>query len=120
MDKTVQVLKIAVIILGFICTTLIPTIMGLVDAVKKRKAAETEAAKQSATNDMLGYLNTLIESAEELYKDVQSAGKLRKEDVLSRLYSYALTKGYEYDEEYWSKKNDEIVALTKKVNAPTK
>lgn len=120
------ILKIVSAVLGAICTTIIPTTIALVKSIKAKKEAHTQAEREKATNDMLEQLNTLIETAEETYKQVDtlmkvngygSVGALKKETVLSKLQSYAIDRGYIYDAEYWSNKVDEVVALTRKVNA---
>ena len=69
-------------------------------------------------------LNSLITNAETLYADVanllkregKSAGIVKKDSVMSKLQAYALERGYTFDAEYWGKKVDEIVELTRKVN----
>ena len=120
------ILKIVSAVLGAICTTIIATTIALVKSIKAKKEAHTRAEREKATNDMLEQLNILIETAEETYKQVDtlmkvngygSVGALKKETVLSKLQSYAIDRGYIYDAEYWSNKVDEVVALTRKVNA---
>ena len=46
-----------------------------------------------------------------------SAGAVKKDTVMTKLQAYALDKGYEFDVAYWRNKVDEIVTLTKQVNA---
>lgn len=66
----------------------------------------------------------MIANAETLYSDVssilkkegKSAGAVKKDSVMSKLQAYAIEHGYEFDAEYWDKKVDEIVDMTKKVN----
>ena len=122
----ISVLKIVSIVLGVVCTTIIPTSIALFKSIKAKKEANTQAEKAAATNDMLNHLNTLIESAEETYKQVDtlmktygygSMGALKKESVLTKLQAYAIDKNYKFDSEIWSNKIDEIVSLTRKVNA---
>lgn len=120
-----EVIKIICSILGGVVTTLIPCIIALVRTIKSRKVAKTEAEKQAAYNDMLNVVNTFIAGAEETYKSVNavlkqqggSAGAVKKESVLTKLQGYALEKGYEFNSEAWSEKVDEIVKLTREVNA---
>ena len=120
------ILKIVSIILGCICTTIIPLGISLVSAIKKRRAATTEAEKEAATNDMLNVVNELISNAEALYKQVDtlskqnglgSLGTLKKDSVMTKLQAYAIDNGYEFDADYWSATIDEIVKLTREVNA---
>lgn len=92
------------------------------DEVEK---AKLEAANSAATTDMLNVCNELIMKAEILYSDVssllkkegKSAGSVKKDSVMSKLQAYAIERNYEFDAEYWDKKVDEIVDMTKKVNA---
>ena len=86
--------------------------------------AKLEAANSAATIDMLNVCNELIITAETLYADVssllkkegKSAGAVKKDSVMSKLQAYAIEHGYTFDAEYWNKKIDEIVDMTKKVN----
>lgn len=86
--------------------------------------AKLEAANSAATIDMLNVCNELITTAETLYADVssllkkegKSAGAVKKDSVMSKLQAYAIEHGYTFDAEYWNKKIDEIVDMTKKVN----
>ena len=120
------ILKIVSVVLGALCTTIIPTVIALARAIKAKKAAKTEAETEAAKNDMLTHVNSLIDNAEEMYKQVDalmkangigSTGILKKENVLTKLQAYAIEKGYTFDLDFWSAKVDEIVKLTKKVNA---
>lgn len=86
--------------------------------------AKLKAANSEATTDMLQVCNSLIADTEMLYADVanllkregKSAGIVKKDSVMSKLQAYALEHGYTFDAEYWNKKIDEIVELTRKVN----
>ena len=121
----VTLLKIIAIVLGIISTSIIPLVIKLRKAIKARNNAKTEAEKEAAKNDMLGVLNGFIEAAEVLYKDIDlvvkqngaSLGAVKKDSVLTKLQAYAIEKGYAFDADYWSATNDNIVALTRKVNA---
>lgn len=121
------ILKIVSIVASFLVVTVIPSIIALVKYVKKYKAAQTEAEKQAAINDLSDMAKNFIADAEKLYASINAAmkitgqsistGKLKKETVMSKLAQYALNKGYSFDEEYWSIKVDEFVNITKAVNA---
>ena len=86
--------------------------------------AKLKAADSEATTDMLQVCNSLIINAETLYADVanllkregKSAGIVKKDSVMSKTQAYAHDHGYIFDAEYWDKKVDEIVELTRKVN----
>lgn len=120
-----QILKIISIVLGCICTTIIPLAIKLASAVKKRKLAQTEAEQKAAENDMLNTVDEFIVAAENLYKGVndilkqrgESAGAVKKDSVLTKLQAYALQNGYDFDETYWSGVIDERVEVTRQVNS---
>ncbi|MBQ2894122.1 MAG: hypothetical protein IJE92_01230 [Clostridia bacterium] len=122
------VVKVIILVASFVITTAVPFVISLVNAIKKRKAAQTEADKQAAINDMLAQANTFIGDAEALYKSIDSivkaqggsTGANKKDSVMTKLQAYAISKGYEFDAEFWSGKIDEVVALTRKVNTTVK
>lgn len=123
---------------GFVVAA-IPLVCSLIAVIKKKiklnkqldattdeaERAKLEAENAQATVDMTNVLGELIQNAEELYADValqlktsgKTAGAVKKDSVMSKLQAYALSKGYDFDEQYWSDKVDTTVALTKKVNA---
>lgn len=120
------IVKVIIAIATFVVATLIPSIIALVKYVKKYKAAKTEAEKQAIYNELLGEANKLIVSAEETYKQVDSllkqqggagSGSVKKDSVMTKLQAYCIEKGVDFDTEFWSGKIDELVQLTRKVNA---
>ena len=120
------VLKIIIAVASFLVATLIPSIIALVKYVKSYKQAKTEAEKQAIYNDLLTEANSLIAAAEQTYKQVDTiikqqggagSGAVKKDSVMTKLQAYCTEKGVAFDSEYWSGKIDEIVALTKQVNA---
>ena len=125
MDMEMDVMLIVKIVLAFVLTSVIPFATAIIGGIKKSKSAKTEAEKQTALNEMSNVVMTFILNAEQLYKDVNavikqrgsSCGALKKESVMANLQAYAFDKGYDFDAEYWSNKIDEIVTLTKQVNA---
>lgn len=126
-----------------LASTLIPIILGLVatvinrvkalkiakEAAQEAKTEEerqrAEAEKQSAINDLKQLAQEYIVEAENLYKNVDSlvkqtggtCGAQKKDSVMTKILQACLTKGVEYDQEYWSKIVDELVDVTRKVNA---
>lgn len=119
------ILKIVLAVLSFVVATLIPTVIGLVKAIKAKKAAKTAQQEAEANSAMQYAVNGFIEEAEELYKTVDavvkekggSCGAVKKDSVLTKLQAYALQNGYDYDATYWSGVVDEIVEMTRKVNS---
>ena len=118
------ILDIVYAIAGAIASA-VPFTITLCRIYKKKKAAKTEAEKEAATNDLTDVVTKFIEQAEETYTDVnnilkrenKSAGSVKKDSVLTKLQAYALQKGYDFDLDEWSGKIDEIVEMTRKVNA---
>lgn len=111
--------------------TVVSFVVALVKNIKKYKEAKTEADEEAARNDMKTAAQGFIADAEKLYEDYTKSlvgtgvavttsvksGSLKKDSVMSKLSQYALEKGYTFDSEYWSGVIDELVALTKSVNA---
>lgn len=126
-----------------LASTLFPIIIGFVagfinrvKAVKKAKEAlaeskteeerqRSEAEKQSALNELKSFAQTCVVEAENLYKDIdtmvksqgKTCGAIKKDGVMTKILQACLTKGIAFDEEYWSKAIDELVEVTRKVNA---
>lgn len=120
-----QILKIVYISIAFL-TGAIPALIGWIQAIKNKKKAKTEEEKAIAQQEMLDKANELIANAETFFKALDStlrtttgetAGIYKKESVMSKLQAYAISKGIKFDADYWSAKIDEIVKLTKNVNA---
>lgn len=120
-----QILAIVSAVASFLFVTLIPSIIALVKYIKNYKNAKTDAERQAIYNSLMEEVTELIKKAEETYKSVdevlktktgKGAGAVKKEMVLSKLQNSCYTKGLEFDADFWSKKVDELVALTKNVN----
>ena len=126
-EKILLILKIALGVCGFLATTIVPLVIKLVQANKKRKEAKTEAEKAEAEVDMLNTAILLIDGAESLYEDVdtvlkreqKSAHEVKKDNVMTKLQSYAIEKNYYFDADKWSEVIDNIVKFTKRVNGKT-
>ena len=103
----------------------IPSAIALVKAFKKRKAAVTEADKEKANADLLATAKSFISAAEIAFDGFDkmmkaqgsSAAAMKKDNVFTKLQSYALQNGYEFNADEWSDKIDELVKFTKSVNA---
>lgn len=121
----VTVVKAIIVAVFTFASTGLPFLIKFINAYKESKAATTAADKEKAYNDMLATAQSFIVSVEAAYKGFDavmksqgsSAGSMKKETVETKLQAYALSKGYEFDAEYWSKKIDELVKFTKEVNA---
>lgn len=131
LERRIKIMNLEVVIhlLAIILGAISAGVPILVKWNKARKAkinAVGEAEKQKAQNEMLEQANNFIALAEDTFKSFDevlkarnngSAGSMKKESVLNKLQAFALSRGYEYDSEYWSKKIDEIVKFTKSVNS---
>lgn len=112
------------LVLAFLGSLNVPSVIALWKAFKAKVLAKTEAEKEKANNDMREQAETLILEAEQTYADVntilkangKSAGAMKKQSVMSALQQYASEKGYIFDKEYWSDKVEEVVNMTKQVN----
>ena len=121
-------LKALLVALVTFVSTGIPLIVKLRNAIKARREAVTSTEKEKAYNDMLAVVNQFVEVAETTFAGFDavmktqgsSAGSVKKENVMAKLQAYALRSGYDFDEDYWSEKVDEIVSLTKRVNVGKK
>lgn len=138
MENIETILKVVYAVASAIAVA-IPLVIALVVNVKSKikirkelasttddaEKAKLEAANSAATTEMLNACNQLIANAETLYADVsailkkegKSAGSVKKDSVMSKLQAFAIENGYDFDAAYWNEKIDEIVDLTKKVNA---
>lgn len=120
-----QIATVCISIMTFLIVTLIPSIVLMIKKWKQARNAKTEAEKNAALNDLNNVANNLIAEAEKAYASVNealkskgsSAGAMKKDKVLFQLQSYCTKNNLDFDAEYWNTKIDEIVALTKKVNA---
>ena len=117
--------KFVMIVFSFMVGTAIPFLIAVRDAHIKRRNATTEAEKAQADAELATLAKQLIVEAEKDYKDYnnflkarnQSAGAVKKAHVLTDLKAYAIEKGYEFLDDEWSKKIDELVTFTRNVNA---
>lgn len=95
------------------------------NAKTEEEKAKAEAEREKAENDMLATAHGYVEAAEGAFKGIDavmkkqgsSAGAMKKENVFTKLQTYALQRGYEFDAAYWLDKIDKIVAFTRNVNA---
>lgn len=122
------ILKAIIVALATFLTTGLPLIFKFVQEIKARKNAQTEAERTNALNDMLATAQMFVQNAEKAYEAYdkmlkqqgESAGSMKKDNVITKLQTYALQRGYEFDVDFWDSKIDEIVAFTKQVNAKRK
>lgn len=118
------IFHIIALVLGFI-TGFIPILIKWNKARRDKKSAKTEAEKEKAEKEMREYLDELIIQAEKSFVVLDkvmkaqnsSAGSMKKKSVFTDLQAFAISKGFDFDIDFWSKKIDEIVAFTKEVNS---
>lgn len=119
--QIIQLVVYSVIFLaGVVCS-----IIGFVNAYKAKKKATTIEEQAEAEKLMEEKAKELIANAETFFKNLDnvlkategtSAGAYKKESVMSQLQTYCTSLGLTFNSEYWSKKVDDLVALTKQVN----
>lgn len=120
-----DILTIVITVATFLLTCLIPTFIVMINRIKAVRKAKTEAEKQAAINDLKVLAQRFIVDAENLYKDIdgivkgqgKTCGALKKDSVMTKIMDSCLTKGVEFDKEYWSNEVDNFVAATREVNA---
>lgn len=123
------ILTIVSTVASFLFVTVIPSIILLIKKWKAYKVAKTDAERESILNEISTACVNFIKDAEEAFKPLDSAmkrenpnsgcGATKKRDVLTQVQALCMQKGIEYDSKYWSAKVDELVAMTKQVNAKT-
>lgn len=94
-------------------------------AVEAAEQASAQAKAAQAEIDLTGVMQAEVEAAEKTYQTFDAAAKqsgtscgpLKREHVLGKLQTYALSKGYTFDAEKWGIAIDTFVAVTKVVNA---
>ena len=119
------IITLSLSVAAFLITVLIPTVIVLVRKAKDLKNAKTEAERQEIINEILGEAKNFVVSAEEMYKSVNdilktqgvSCGALKKDKVMTSIQQLCISKGINYDADFWSAEVEKIVAVTKKVNA---
>ena len=120
-------LTILVGLVGVVVTLIstgVPFLISIKKAIKKRIEAVEESERVTALRDMTAQAQIFIENAEVAFKSFDkmlkaqgsSAGAMKKENVITKLQAYALSKGYDFDVDFWNEEVDEIVNFTKEVN----
>lgn len=138
MDKLHIIMTTFTAVLGFVLTVLIPFAVKVCVALKQGKAEITktaqdklkaEAAEKNAAQklELTRAANEIIESLEKTfatqdyvlktYDPSRTLGPVKKECALARLSEVAAEKGAEFDRDYWANEIDEIVRMTRNVNA---
>lgn len=124
--QILDILKIVISIASALLCTLIPTIVLFIKKCKAAKNAKTQAEKEAVYNEMLQLVNKFVQDAEDTWRDVNDTlksqgkdgcGKQKKSSVMDKLQIYCLQKGLTFDSDYWSQKVDDLVTLTRQVNA---
>jgi hypothetical protein len=98
----------------------------LSESTTEAEIKKAEAEKLKAELEMNEQAKAFIQMAETSFNSFDrvlkaqnhgTAGAMKKENVLTKLQAFALSKGYDFDCEFWSNKIDEIVNFTKSVNS---
>lgn len=118
------ILDIFKIVIAFF-TGVIPGLIALYKFTKATIKAKSSIDREKNFTLMLDEVNKLIVNAETQFKNLDNvlkssnqgtSGVFKKESVMAKLQQFATNSHIEFDLEYWSKKVDEIIAITKKVN----
>lgn len=125
MEQLEKIITIVSTLAGFLLTCLIPTVIVMINRIKAVRKAKTEAERQEALNDLKALAQGFVVDAESLYKDIdaivkqngKSCGAVKKDSVMTKIQDACLTKGVAFDKEYWSKVVDDLVTVTRQVNA---
>ena len=120
-----DILTLVSVLLGFVTSVLIPSIVVMINRIKAVKAARNETEKQKAIGEIKTLAQNFIVEAENLYKDIdtivkgqgKTCGAIKKDSVMTKIQDSCITKGVEFDKEFWSAYIDEQVKLTRQVNA---
>ena len=120
-----DILTLVATLASFFLTVLIPTFIVMINRIKAVKTAKTEAERQAALADIKSLAQNFIVEAESLYKDIdaivkqngKTCGAVKKDSVMTKIQDACLTKGIAVDKEFWSKEVDDLVTITRQVNA---
>lgn len=120
-----DILTIVITVASFLLTCLIPTVIVMINRIKALRKAKTEAEREKIINEIIDDAQGFVVDAENLYKDIdalvkgqgKTCGAVKKDSVMTKIQDVCIVKGIAFDKEFWSKKVDDLVALTRKVNA---
>ena len=120
-----DILTLVSVLLGFVTSVLIPSVVVMINRIKAVKTARNETEKQKAIGEIKTLAQNFIVEAENLYKDIdtivkgqgKTCGAIKKDSVMTKIQDGCITKGVEFDKEFWSAYIDEQVKLTRQVNA---
>ena len=102
---------------GFLITA-IPTCIVIVRLIKQKKEDDIEIDLSKELDKLVVEAETLYGKLNDVMKNTKAgtAGEIKKKSVLTELENYAFKNGYKFDSSEWSKKIDELIEITKKVN----
>lgn len=121
-----DILTLVSVLLGFVTTTLIPTIIVMINRIKAVRKANTEAEKQKAIGEIIELAQGFIVEAEKTWAATDSVlkqsgkegcGANKKSEVMTQIHQACFDKKLDFDQDFWSNKVEEIVKVTKSVNA---
>lgn len=120
-----DILTLVSVLLGFVTSVLIPSVIVMINRIKAVKTAKSEAEKQAAINDITELMKGFCADTESYFKAYESEVKAKggscsaakQDSVLTKVLKECITRGIDYDQQYWAKKVDDYVASTKVVNA---
>ena len=118
-------LQIIISVAATLVTTLIPSAIALCKAIKDKKNAKSEAESEKAKNAIVAEIKRLVAAAEVSFEAIdkvlkaqhQTAGTMKKRDVVTNLKAFCLENGYPWDDAEMDAAIEAEVAFTKVVNA---
>lgn len=120
-----DILTLVSVLLGFVTSVLIPSVIVMINRIKAVRKAKTQAERQAAINDITELMKGFCADTESYFKAYESEVKAKggscaaakQDSVLTKVLKECITRGIDYDQQYWAKKVDDYIASTKVVNA---
>ena len=107
-----------------VLATAVSFLAALLKALKGRKTVKASYEEEAATNAINSKIEELVKATEVAYASIdkvlklnnESAGSLKKRDVLISLHDFCLDRGFAWNEDKMSALIDSKVDFTKTVN----
>jgi hypothetical protein len=120
-----EIVRTLIAVVATLLTTIIPSAIALFKAIKAKRNAQTLAEQEKAKNAIVAEIKRLVENAEVSFKSIdamlkqrgESAGSMKKRDVVIALKAFCLENGYAWDDAAMNEAIEAEVAFTKAVNS---
>lgn len=123
-----EIVRTILAIVATLVTTLVPSIIALVNAIKEKKTAQSVADSEHAQNAIYTEIKRLVENAEIAFAEIDklmkannigTAGSMKKHNVVMELKAFCLEHGYAWDDAKMDAAIENEIAFSKTVNAKT-